>query len=186
MAEQPEQQEGSAGNGGSNAVLGDLRERIDAIDKQLVSLLNERAQIVATVGKIKRETGIPIYAPHREAVRTCAFGQGAGEMFDFPGGRYLPPGRACHHAKVQVDGCDEVDVVSVHMLKLIVPKPPQRAVPASHAPSGSHARQLSLMPPPRVSPVSWWCGSQSRSSRLLRFLWTSYCFSRRQVGRQSR
>jgi chorismate mutase/prephenate dehydratase len=47
--------------------LNDLRVRIDAVDGELVDLLNRRAELVVEVGKIKRELGIPIYAPHREA-----------------------------------------------------------------------------------------------------------------------
>ncbi len=44
-----------------------LRDRIDRIDEKLVELLNERAQVVVDVGALKRDSGIPIYAPHREA-----------------------------------------------------------------------------------------------------------------------
>ncbi|MBX3364070.1 MAG: prephenate dehydratase [Phycisphaeraceae bacterium] len=47
--------------------LGSLRTRIDAIDLKLVELLNERAALVVEVGKTKRGSNIPIYAPHREA-----------------------------------------------------------------------------------------------------------------------
>lgn len=44
-----------------------LRDRIDELDRRLVGLLNERAQIVVEVGGLKRGSGVPIYAPHREA-----------------------------------------------------------------------------------------------------------------------
>ena len=47
--------------------LEDLRRRIDALDRKLVELLNERAAIVVDIGKVKRGTGQAIYAPHREA-----------------------------------------------------------------------------------------------------------------------
>ncbi len=47
--------------------LSKVRVKIDAIDKKLVSLLNERAALVVNVGKFKRSAGLPIYAPHREA-----------------------------------------------------------------------------------------------------------------------
>lgn len=47
--------------------LADLRDKIDSIDSQLVRLINERAQHVIEVGKIKQGSNIPIYAPHREA-----------------------------------------------------------------------------------------------------------------------
>jgi chorismate mutase/prephenate dehydratase len=36
------------------------------MDERLVQLLNERAKLVVDVGRVKRGTGVPIYAPHRE------------------------------------------------------------------------------------------------------------------------
>ncbi|MEM9752992.1 MAG: prephenate dehydratase [Planctomycetota bacterium] len=52
----------------TNANLAPLREQIDALDAQIVRLLNERAAVVVEVGKIKRDAGeaVPIYAPDRE------------------------------------------------------------------------------------------------------------------------
>jgi chorismate mutase/prephenate dehydratase len=47
--------------------LDSLRSRINDLDRRLVELLNERARLVVDVGRVKRETGVPIYAPHREA-----------------------------------------------------------------------------------------------------------------------
>lgn len=47
--------------------LAPLRAEIDAIDRRLVSLLNRRAGVVVRVGRAKRATGVPVYAPHREA-----------------------------------------------------------------------------------------------------------------------
>src|SRR5437016_4901475 len=49
-----------------NPSLEDLRRRIDALDNQIVPLLNARAQIVVEVGKLKQQSGVPIYAPDRE------------------------------------------------------------------------------------------------------------------------
>ncbi|MEM9372977.1 MAG: prephenate dehydratase [Planctomycetota bacterium] len=49
------------------AALSDVRKRIDRLDRRLVKLLNERAGLVVEVGKTKRGSGAPIYAPHREA-----------------------------------------------------------------------------------------------------------------------
>lgn len=43
-----------------------LREKIDALDHEIVELLNQRAALVVEVGKVKRATGVPVYAPHRE------------------------------------------------------------------------------------------------------------------------
>ncbi|WP_100655651.1 bifunctional chorismate mutase/prephenate dehydrogenase [Alteromonas flava] len=49
------------------ATLAALREQIDELDTQLVDLLRRRAQVTAQVGKVKSQTGMPIYVPEREA-----------------------------------------------------------------------------------------------------------------------
>lgn len=49
------------------ASLDELRRRIDEIDSALIRLLNDRARVVVEVGRYKRDTGTPIYAPHRES-----------------------------------------------------------------------------------------------------------------------
>jgi chorismate mutase/prephenate dehydratase len=49
------------------AALADLRQRIDAVDRRLIEALSERAAIVSDIGRSKRASGYPIYAPHREA-----------------------------------------------------------------------------------------------------------------------
>src|SRR3954469_12420998 len=46
--------------------LDELRRKIDALDDQIVPLLNARAQIVVEIGKLKQQSGVPIYAPDRE------------------------------------------------------------------------------------------------------------------------
>ncbi|MCB1237935.1 MAG: chorismate mutase [Verrucomicrobiae bacterium] len=46
--------------------LADLRQKIDAIDTELLRLLNERAEIVHGIGVIKKRDGLQIYAPERE------------------------------------------------------------------------------------------------------------------------
>ena len=43
-----------------------LRRRIDAIDRQLVALLNERAGCALEIGELKERVGEPIYQPARE------------------------------------------------------------------------------------------------------------------------
>lgn len=58
---------GPSASEGSVARLEELRERIDDLDRRLVELMNERARVVVEVGELKRGTGIPIYAPHRES-----------------------------------------------------------------------------------------------------------------------
>ncbi len=49
------------------ADLEDLRKRIDLLDESLVRLLNARAACALEIGRLKRELGMPIYQPSREA-----------------------------------------------------------------------------------------------------------------------
>ena len=49
------------------AELDDLRKRIDLLDESLVRLLNARAACALEIGRLKREMGVPIYQPEREA-----------------------------------------------------------------------------------------------------------------------
>jgi len=42
--------------------LGELRIKIDALDKQLLSLLNQRAHVAEQVGEIKRAEGSPFFS----------------------------------------------------------------------------------------------------------------------------
>ena len=49
------------------ADLDDLRKRIDLLDESLVRLLNARAACALEIGRLKRDMGIPIYQPAREA-----------------------------------------------------------------------------------------------------------------------
>ena len=46
----------------------DWRHKIDELDRKLVSLLSERARAAVEIGKLKRNTSMPIYAPDRERV----------------------------------------------------------------------------------------------------------------------
>lgn len=50
-----------------NRRLGEIRKLIDSLDKQLVSILNKRSELVVEVGRLKRSVGLSVYAPHREA-----------------------------------------------------------------------------------------------------------------------
>lgn len=47
--------------------LEDWRKRIDAIDQQLVKLLNERSQCAVEVGHIKKALKMAAWQPEREA-----------------------------------------------------------------------------------------------------------------------
>lgn len=42
------------------------RDRIDAIDRILILLLNQRAVYAARIGAIKKHLGLPVYTPSRE------------------------------------------------------------------------------------------------------------------------
>ena len=46
--------------------LNDLRNRIDDLDDQLLSILNERMELVKKVGDLKRSSQSIIYRPERE------------------------------------------------------------------------------------------------------------------------
>lgn len=48
-------------------MIDELRERIDVIDEQLVALLNARAACAIEIGRLKRQQGLPVYQPEREA-----------------------------------------------------------------------------------------------------------------------
>jgi chorismate mutase/prephenate dehydratase len=45
-----------------------LRQKIDELDHRIVELLNARARIVVDIGKIKHQSGTPVYAPDREKI----------------------------------------------------------------------------------------------------------------------
>jgi len=46
----------------------DWRKRIDELDRKLVALLSERARAAVEIGKLKRNTNLPVYEPDREQV----------------------------------------------------------------------------------------------------------------------
>ncbi len=48
--------------------LEELRNRIDALDRQLVELLSERARAALMIGHLKAATSLPVYEPAREKI----------------------------------------------------------------------------------------------------------------------
>jgi chorismate mutase len=46
--------------------ISDLRKKIDDLDRKLVVLLNERAAAAIEIGRLKRNTDLPVYEPDRE------------------------------------------------------------------------------------------------------------------------
>ena len=45
---------------------GQLRRRIDELDRKLVELLNERSQCALEIGRLKQRQQLPLYQPDRE------------------------------------------------------------------------------------------------------------------------
>ena len=50
-----------------NRTIAELRNAIDAVDQQLLLLLNQRASLADEIGDIKRQEGSQVYRPEREA-----------------------------------------------------------------------------------------------------------------------
>jgi chorismate mutase len=46
--------------------IADWRKKIDELDRTLVELLNQRATAAIGIGRLKRNTELPIYEPERE------------------------------------------------------------------------------------------------------------------------
>ena len=46
--------------------ISDWRKKVDDVDVKLTALLNERAAAVVEIGRLKRNTKMPIYEPDRE------------------------------------------------------------------------------------------------------------------------
>jgi chorismate mutase len=46
--------------------IADWRKHIDELDRKLVELLNQRAAAAKEIGKLKRQTDLPVYEPARE------------------------------------------------------------------------------------------------------------------------
>ena len=46
--------------------IADWRKKIDDLDRRLVQLLNERAHCAHEIGRLKRNSSMPIYEPDRE------------------------------------------------------------------------------------------------------------------------
>ena len=46
--------------------IADWRKKIDELDRKLVELLSERARAAQEIGRLKRNTNLPVYEPDRE------------------------------------------------------------------------------------------------------------------------
>ena len=48
--------------------IADWRCKIDELDRQLVRLINQRAQCALEIGRLKRDSEVPVYEPDRERI----------------------------------------------------------------------------------------------------------------------
>jgi chorismate mutase len=48
--------------------IAEWRDHIDALDRQLVSLLSQRARAAQAIGQLKRNSDLPVYEPNREKI----------------------------------------------------------------------------------------------------------------------
>lgn len=48
--------------------IADWRNKIDDLDRKLVALLSERARAAVEIGRLKKNTSMPIYEPDRERI----------------------------------------------------------------------------------------------------------------------
>jgi chorismate mutase len=48
--------------------IADWRDKIDELDRKLVELLNQRARAAVEIGRLKRNTSMPVYEPDRERI----------------------------------------------------------------------------------------------------------------------
>jgi chorismate mutase-like protein len=46
--------------------LNECRDRIDDVDRRILTLLNERTEIVTVIARVKAEAQLPVYEPKRE------------------------------------------------------------------------------------------------------------------------
>lgn len=46
--------------------ISDWRNKIDALDEQIVKLISERAAAADAIGELKHKDGLPVYEPKRE------------------------------------------------------------------------------------------------------------------------
>jgi chorismate mutase-like protein len=48
--------------------IADWRKKIDELDRRLVELLSARARAAVEIGRLKRDTNLPVYEPERERI----------------------------------------------------------------------------------------------------------------------
>jgi chorismate mutase-like protein len=72
---------GAVDVGTSRRAIGAYRDRIDILDREILRLIAERAEMAQRLARIKQATGVPIYSPEREeAVVERATSANAGPL----------------------------------------------------------------------------------------------------------
>ncbi len=71
--------------------LNELREKIDAVDRQLIALLEQRLDVAAQIAAYKKAHGLAVLDPGREAAKVEAVkAQCRPETAELIGGLYGP------------------------------------------------------------------------------------------------
>ena len=60
--------------------LQELRQKIDAVDDELIRLFSERMEISKAIGAYKRERNLPVFVPEREQEKLFDVAAQAGEL----------------------------------------------------------------------------------------------------------
>jgi chorismate mutase-like protein len=68
LSSEPAAASGDCQTQGERTGIDTWREKIDAIDRDLVRLLNERATAARSIGRLKQQMSLPIYEPKREEI----------------------------------------------------------------------------------------------------------------------
>lgn len=63
--------------------LQELRQKIDAIDDELIRLFCQRMEVSKAVGAYKKERSLPIFVPEREQEKLADVASKAGELSDY-------------------------------------------------------------------------------------------------------
>ena len=48
--------------------IAEWRRKIDELDREIVTLISERARAAQAIGRLKRATDLPVYEPNREKI----------------------------------------------------------------------------------------------------------------------
>ena len=83
--------------------LTELRTQIDAVDKELIALLERRMDVAAAIAAYKKSQGLPVLDAGREAAKIAAVRtQCRPETADFIAGLYGPIMAACREYETRL------------------------------------------------------------------------------------